>query len=131
MTTTDMMQDLVDFHIKFGLEYTGKPRWRLEPYMLEDFRATCMREEVNEYMSAKNRASRLDALVDLIYFALGTAYLHGFGPIFYEAWDRVHAANMSKIRSPASVISAQRGNRFDVIKPPNFRPPDLTDLVQR
>lgn len=73
----------------------------------------------------------LDALVDLVYVALGTAHLHGFD--FNEAWRRVHAANMKKIRAPsaeASKESTGRGHAFDVIKPPGWEPPSHKDLVE-
>jgi hypothetical protein len=123
-----MMQDLVDFSERFGLTYNGPPS-HIAPREMEEFRSNCMYEEVEEYDTARTIDHKLDALIDLIYFALGTAYLHGFAPIFYEAWRRVHAANMRKVRSPASEESTARGSAFDVVKPPGFVPPDLSDLT--
>jgi predicted HAD superfamily Cof-like phosphohydrolase len=121
-----MMQDIIDFHKKFGLDYDGPPREL--PMVLAGFRVACMREEVKEYLVADTHFDRLDAIIDLVYFALGTVYLHGYAPVFDEAWRRVHAANMRKMRSPASEESAARGSAFDVIKPPGFEPPVIRDL---
>jgi predicted HAD superfamily Cof-like phosphohydrolase len=140
----DMVDDIAQFHEKFGLEYNGKPR--LLPYRLQEFRSKFMSEELSEYnlaITAGNHESQLDllsrdeitsdlekaldALVDLVYVALGTSYMHGFN--FREAWRRVHSANMKKIRVERADQSS-RGSLFDVIKPPGWRPPSHTDLVE-
>ena len=115
--------DIFEFHEKFGIAYYGPPR-ELPPDLFE-FRVKFMSEEVEEYAEAAyegNKAKMFDALVDLIYVALGTAHLHGFQ--FDEAWSRVHAANMTKVKGPS-----ERSALYDVIKPPGFVPPDLSDLV--
>lgn len=144
----DMMKDILDFHRKFGIEYEGKPRM-LDPE-LYSFRSRFMREEYREYilsteglinelsmvvrdpgMIVIHMEKALDALVDLVYVALGTAHLHGFD--FNEAWRRVHAANMKKIRAPnaeASMAATGRGHAADVIKPPGWEPPSHKDLVE-
>jgi predicted HAD superfamily Cof-like phosphohydrolase len=131
--------DIEQFHRKFDLIYEGKPR--VLPYDLGKFRIRFLIEETAEYQSAVSRAAldlsssrspddqmakALDALVDLVYVALGTAYLHGFD--FNEAWRRVHEANMKKIRA-ADVSQSTRGSLHDVIKPPEWEPPSLVDLV--
>ena len=72
---------------------------------------------------------QLDALVDLTYVVLGTAYLQ-FGPdVFHEAWKRVQAANMAKVRAQ-SADESKRGSTFDVVKPAGWTPPDHHDLVK-
>ncbi len=103
---------------------------------LVSFRVAFMLEELLEYMQAQRRGDiekALDALIDLMYVLLGTAHLHGFNyqdgdhlPIFEEAWRRVHAANMAKIKGgEASARSAS----FDVVKPEGWRPPRFDDLL--
>lgn len=122
----DMMKDIREFHEKFGLEYNGFPR--LLPSDLSDFRQTFIREELTEYFNADmdgDKVGCLDALVDLVYVALGTAYLHGFD--FEEAWRRVHEANMKKVRADSPEAS-KRGSSYDVVKPIGWTPPDLSDL---
>jgi predicted HAD superfamily Cof-like phosphohydrolase len=86
-------------------------------------------QSISEHISedgSPELVDQLDALVDLAYVVLGTAYLHGFR--FNEAWRRVHAANMAKVRAERAEQSA-RGSTFDVVKPPGWKPADLSDLV--
>jgi len=88
-----------------------------------------MNEEWQEYCDAHvvdDLEGMLDALVDLTYVVLGTAYLHGFD--FNEAFRRVHEANMKKVRAEAKTDS-KRGTAYDVVKPEGWTPPDLGDLV--
>lgn len=136
-----LTEHLAAFHVKFGLEYTGLPR--LLPGDLQDFRERFLGEEVTEYIEGRRvaddgirtnnpamvrdgLAQMLDGLVDLVYVALGTAYLHGFD--FDEAWRRVHGANMEKVRA-TSPLQSKRGSTFDVVKPQDWVAPDLSDLV--
>jgi predicted HAD superfamily Cof-like phosphohydrolase len=141
----DPMADIQDFHQKFGLEYTGKPR--VMDKELFKFRVNFIKEELEEYLEeqpmlesaldqpevdhrrvALGLHQQLDALVDLTYVVLGLAYLQ-FGPrIFREAWRRVQAANMAKVRCEREEDS-KRGSTFDVIKPEGWEPPDHHDLV--
>lgn len=99
-----------------------------------------------------NLKDALDALVDLQYVLLGTAYLMGLFNkkgvvvtvqetpdelpkprrvkvhIFEEAWRRIQAANMRKQRSLRG-DKAERGGQYDVVKPAGWRPPELNDLL--
>lgn len=81
----------------------------------------------------------LDALVDLEYVLLGTAIMMGFyspppigtskrGTIYGEAFDRVHAANMKKVKAVVATDS-KRGSTFDVVKPKGWEPPKFGDLL--
>ena len=204
MGMEEWFNDICAFHEKHQLEYDGGER--ALPDDLAKFRADFMIEELGEYEAAAlagNRASALDALVDLAYVAVGTAYLHGFpirpqstwplhvqvaimppdtpldpnslegelvlgmidepvreyfvarllrsfperihrsresvwevafrawagaqilGYDFDEAWRRVHAANMKKVRAPSA-----RSGSHDVVKPPGWTAPNLADLVR-
>ena len=130
----DILTDIIDFHEKFKIDYVGPPRQL--PKELEEFRSKFHLEEAREYAdiaainpegrSREDCAKQLDACVDMVYVALGTAYLHGYD--FAEAWKRVHAANMAKVRCERPGDSA-RGSTFDVIKPDGWIAPDLRDLV--
>jgi predicted HAD superfamily Cof-like phosphohydrolase len=152
LAVPDLMWDMAAFHEKFKLAYDGPPR-DLSPELLQ-FRTKFMVEELMEYafpdtapFSQQAReevmqffnaviplapgdtmalAKRFDALIDLAYVALGTAYLHGFP--FNEGWRRVQAANMLKVRAERADQS-QRGSTFDVVKPPGWKAPVLDDLV--
>jgi predicted HAD superfamily Cof-like phosphohydrolase len=144
----DFIGDIEAFHQKFGLEYVGKPR--ILPSDLFDFRSRFIDEELQEWREeqaglvvaltsddghpdhrrvALGLHQQLDALVDLTYVVLGAAYLQ-FGPtIFREAWRRVQAANMAKVRAERAEDS-KRGSAFDVVKPAGWEPPDHHDLVK-
>lgn len=148
----DMMQDIEEFHQKFGLEYVGKPRslasvMEDDEKSLFDFRTGFMNEELDEYIDVQDKLTekiedgdhggitkylelQLDALVDLTYVVLGTAYLQ-FGPsVFKDAWRRVHRANMKKVRATGGDDSrSKRSSSFDVVKPKGWEAPDHTDLV--
>ena len=144
--TKSHMQDIRDFHEKFNLEYNGKPR--ALPKELGDFRIDFKREELREYVRAthilnlelgndqpdpgvilEQLEDQLDAMVDMVYVILGTAYLHGFGDRWQEAWNRVHHANMQKVRALAAADS-KRGSTFDVVKPAGWEKPTHKDLVE-
>jgi len=120
----DLLEDIEKFHEKFGREYRDYPRHLCKKE--KEFRVTCLKEECREYEQATTMEEELDAIVDLVYFALGTAYRHGFP--FYQAWEKVHAANMKKIAAKRDEDS-KRGNKLDIIKPEGWEPPDLSDLV--
>lgn len=123
----DMLQDVVDFHVKHGINYVGPVR-NLPPELAK-FRDLRQQEEQQEYLDATTMEEKLDALVDAAYILFGTAHLHGITPkIFYEAWRRVHAANMRKER--ASVNNPGKyGDSNDIVKSPEWVEPDLKDLV--
>ena len=87
-------KDVDEFLHKFGLNYKG-PR-RMLPPSLSTHRIAHMTEELEEYITASSKEEKLDALIDLVYLAVGTALLHGFD--FDGAWKEVHKANMEKVR---------------------------------
>lgn len=118
----DMMNDIREFYEHFGRGYDGPPREL--PLDLYLFRMRFMGEELGEYQDAyrdHDKVKQLDALVDLAYVVLGTAYLQGFD--FDEAWRRVHIANMKKV-----IGTTHRGEN-DISKPPGWKAADLSDLV--
>ena len=139
-----LIEDIRDFHVKHGLGYDGPPR--VLSYELFPFRHKFMIEEADEWCEAQknlyqairhdpevdaadithNMAKALDAIVDVLYITLGNAYLQGFTEKeIGEAWQRVHAANMQKVRGPSA-----RSDKFDIVKPPGWEPPKLDDLVE-
>ena len=118
--------DVAACYRKFGLGYEGPPR------ELDDktsaFRIKFLREELEEYERAVESGDvpgQFDALVDLVYVALGTALLHGFP--WKEGWDEVQRANISKERSETS----KRGTGPDLIKPPGWQAPNIEGVLAR
>ena len=125
MWKPDLIEDVEEFHEKYGLEYKDPISRHLLPEEKE-FRARCMLEELQEYIAAKTLEEEVDAIIDLIYFALGTSYRHGFN--FYDGWKSVHKSNMSKVRAEKKEDS-KRDFELDVVKPDNWKAPELDDAV--
>lgn len=118
------IQDLPVHEIKVnGQAYPGS----LPPHR-KDFRAKFLFEELKEYTDAESIADEIDALVDLIYVAIGALLEMGVNPI--KAFEPVQEANMAKLRG-----ETKRGEVYDAVKPPGWTPPDheavLRDLVLR
>lgn len=128
-----MFQDVLQFHRKFGFHIPLKPKSLSGE--LRTVKRNHLIEELAEYSNAEHglkrpkniRVKELDAIVDLIYVALGVAVLSGYNK-FDEAWKRVHAANMKKKRAKKRSES-KRGSKFDVVKPAGWEAPVLEDLV--
>ena len=79
-----------------------------------------MSEEIEEFVDAGIKGDMVgvaDALADVIYVALGTAYQMGLP--FQVIWDHVHRANMRKVRG-----ATKRGNRIDARTPEGWVSPE-------
>jgi predicted HAD superfamily Cof-like phosphohydrolase len=127
--TNQFVEDLRIFHEKFGLVYEGPPR--LLPPDLFKFRSKFLGEELQEFIDATQEemdlAKAFDALVDITYVAIGTAYLMGLP--FERGWELVQAANMRKVRAAIDGSDSKRGSGYDVVKPGGWAPPDLRPLL--
>lgn len=120
----DMVTAVKIFHEKFEISYDGPPRI-LDDELLNN-RLKFLFEELTELTDAAvvdDQEGILDALVDLVYVALGTAHLMGLN--FDEAFRRVHMANMKKEQAHEGTYKG------GIIKPFGWVPPDLSDLVAR
>lgn len=123
-----MYQDIKEFHEEFGLRYDGVPKQLDEE--TAKFRIKFMHEELNEYCKACEEGDlegQFDALIDLAYVALGTAYMQGLP--FDKGWDEVHSCNMLKARAGPNGEGSKRGSPLDVIKPMDWQGPRLGPLL--
>jgi predicted HAD superfamily Cof-like phosphohydrolase len=156
--TTDNFEDVGNFHRKFGLHYVGAAGegWLAgpqaeDPHLLE-FRAKFLCEELEEFLNGmgirlsislwdavqhhiitdvdpQSDAQMADALVDLVYVALGTAHLRGYP--WPELWDDVQRANMEKQRATGDDDALSvRKSKFDVVKPPGWQPPHTREIMR-
>lgn len=125
--------DVGKFHEKFGLDNTtfrdvGPREWDSE---LMNFRADFLKEELDEFTDAaadQDIAGVADALIDLVYVAMGTAHLLGLP---WEAlWTEVQRANMDKQRAAVDGSDSKRGSAFDVVKPEGWRSPDIAKILE-
>ena len=124
----DLIKDIDQFHKKFGFEKNEKVGIP-DNNEIVNFRTSFLMEELAEYTQAitkKDAAGALDALVDIVYIALGTAWL--FNLPFEKAWNEVQKANMSKVRAKSK--SKKRGTAFDVIKPQGWQAPNIERIVE-
>ena len=128
MDKDTLIRDIDAFHKKFGFEKNEKVGIP-DNNELVNFRTAFLMEELAEYTNAitkKDAAGALDALVDIVYIALGTAWL--FNLPFEKAWQEVQKANMSKVR--AKDKTGKRGTKFDVIKPKDWKAPNIERIIE-
>jgi predicted HAD superfamily Cof-like phosphohydrolase len=123
--------DVGAFHEKFGLRHGPKD---VGPAEISDellqFRLNFLKEELQEFEDGSkvmDHAMMADALVDLVYVALGTAHLFGYP--WQRLWNDVQRANMAKMRATAASQSA-RNTAFDVIKPEGWTPPRTEEILR-
>lgn len=103
--------------------YCASSNGDIQEFMLK--RIGFMQEELSEMALAASKASPdeiADAIVDLIYFATGTAVLLNL-PL-REIWDKVHDTNMQKV----SGVS-KRGIEGDAQKPDDFEAPNICNIL--
>ena len=97
---------------------------------LEDMRFSLIREEFGEVSDesglGNHPAGMLKELADLIYVTYGYAATYGWD--LDEAVRRVHVSNMSKLGPDNKPLKRPDGK---VLKGPNYKKPDLSDLVLR
>lgn len=126
--------DVGAFHQKFGLPSnnidSSGPR-DVEPEVLE-FRTKFLEEELKEFKDAADvgdNAKMFDALIDLVYVAMGTAHLFGYP--WHWGWELVQEANMAKIRAKSDGSDSVRGSSWDVVKPEGWQPPNIEGILEQ
>lgn len=93
MNLDDAYDDVKEFHSRFGHPVCEAPT--LLAAERAKARAAWMSEEVAEFLEAETVPDQADAMIDLIYFAVGTLVEMGVRP--QKLFDIVHAANMTKL----------------------------------
>ncbi len=129
--TCKMFEDVRAFHRKFKLAPRASYSHLPTGDDLLAYRSAFLAEELAEFdvaVETDDVVGALDALIDLVYVALGTADLCGMSGVWEAAWDEVQRANLAK-RRVASAAESGRGSTYDVVKPPGWRPPDVAGIV--
>jgi predicted HAD superfamily Cof-like phosphohydrolase len=117
----EMLGDVQRFNEEIvGLQTPGEP-WPMSSDVFVR-RTTHLKEELEELRNASDWEGQADALVDLIYVALGGLVEMGVTPGF--VFDLVHDANMRKRRGTNQGRPDSGGD--DAIKPEGWNPPDLS-----
>lgn len=118
-SSNSLFDDVTEFQVKIlGIAAIIQPK--LLGSHDFDHAVACLEEELDELQAAyhdNDLVGVADALADLIYFALGTAYKMGLP--FNEIWAAVHKANMSKVRGVT-----KRGHECDAKKPDSWVGPE-------
>lgn len=120
--TPSMFEDVAEFHEQILKQFESPPHMLDDDTMLN--RLFFLAEEIGELHEAadsKDIVGAADALADLVYVALGTAYLMGLP--FNDIWTAVHRANMAK--QPGVT---KRGMANDAIKPEGWVGPEAQIL---
>jgi predicted HAD superfamily Cof-like phosphohydrolase len=121
------------FHQKFGSLTHYHPRLpqTREEYLNIETNVNHLSEELDEIDKAweeGNIVELADGLVDLVYVALGVA--HKLGLPWDALFAEVHRANMTKRRA-TSAAESTRGSIYDIVKPENFIPPQIEEVLRR
>ena len=105
------------FHKSFNHPVEEKPT-RISKEQAEN-RANWMKEEIQEFLDADTTVDQADAMIDLMYFALGTMVEMGVNP--EPLFDIVQEANMAKLWPDGQVRYRSDGK---IMKPDNWTPPE-------
>ncbi len=109
--------DVREFHEKFGHPLAESTRKvQNSPGLIP---GQWMNEEVAEFLVAEDIYEQADAMIDLIYFALGTMVEMGLEPD--ELFDIVQKANMAKLWPDGKPHYNPKDNK--VLKPEGWEDP--------
>jgi len=123
-----MSRDVAAFHALVLNTYAeATPSLISMEYCME--RARFLHEELTEFTDSAATGDIVgvsDALADIVYVALGTAYKMGLP--FDKIWDAVQEANMRKVPG-----QTKRGNAVDARKPEGWVGPEaaIARAIQR
>lgn len=110
-------EDVKKFHKAFNHPVSETPVL-LKPERVA-VRHSWLQEEIDEFVDAKTIADQADAMIDTIYFAVGTLVEMGVQP--QELFEIVQAANMAKLW-PDGKPHYNEHNK--VIKPEGWEDPE-------
>lgn len=123
--TNNMFFKIKSMHDQFGITAEALPTFTARE---KAFRIEAMREEIDEYEHAETIDDELDAIIDLLVFAMGTLERQGLLEIAEEAFGRVMIANCNKHLG----ANNKRGSfSLDLVKPDNWKAPEFRDLLNR
>lgn len=122
------------FMEKYGLPYKVNYTDDIRLLTHEEFmfRYNFLLEEVEEFRKANETSDipeAIDALIDIIYVALGTLHMMQLDDQeFANHFAIVHKANMSKVRVGSAGLS-KRDSALDVVKPEGWKPPQHAEMI--
>lgn len=97
-----------------------------------DFRTAFLFEEISEFVRGygeRDLSKMSDALVDIVWVALGTA--HYLGIPFDALWKEVRRANMEKRPwQEGDQIKPRNTMGLEVTKPEGWKPPNIAGVIK-
>jgi predicted HAD superfamily Cof-like phosphohydrolase len=126
MKKTFISEQAKEFRTKYNLRNSQNREKRT-------YQKTLVIEEFKEFLEAEDHlyrdnptvvAEALKELADLVYVCY--QYAENMNWFLDEALHRVHESNMSKLGEDGKPIYREDGK---VLKGPNYKPPNLSDLV--
>ena len=125
MKKTFLSEQAKEFRTKYDLKNSDDRQTRAVQHglIVEEFKEF-LQAEVMLCMHGRNHQEDcLKELADLVYVCY--QYAENMGWFLDEAMNRVHVSNMSKLDEDGKPIYREDGK---VLKGPNYKPPDLSDL---
>lgn len=133
--------DVAEFHVSMGLPVSAESMVPTEisqtPTPIEfsafNYRLAFLFEEIRELIEGnvkQDLAKVADALVDIVWVALGTAHYAGIP--FDALWEEVKRANMEKRPwKEGDPIKPRNALGLEVVKPDGWRPPDIDGVLRK
>ena len=115
-----------EFRSKYGLRNSADRANRAvqQKLIVEEFKEFLEAEGMLFRHGRNHQEHALKELADLVYVCY--QYAENMGWFLDEALNRVHESNLSKLDEDGKPIYRDDGK---VLKGPNYKPPDLSDLV--
>ena len=125
MKRTFLSEQAKEFRSKYGIQNRAdrSNRARQHELIVEEFKEFLEAEGMLFMHGRNHQEHALKELADLVYVCY--QYAENMGWFLDEALNRVHLSNMSKLDEDGKPILREDGK---VLKGPNYKPPDLSDL---
>ncbi len=125
MKKTFLSQQAKEFRQKYNLKNSADRQTRSTQHKLivEEFKEFLEAEGMLFMHGRNHQEHALKELADLVYVCY--QYAENMGWFLDEALNRVHESNMSKLDKDGTPVYREDGK---VLKGPNYKPPDLSDL---
>ena len=126
MQKTFLSEQAKEFRSHYGIKNSSSlpSRNKQKNLIVEEFKEFLEAEGMLFRNNIEFPAEALKELADLVYVCY--QYADNMNWFLDEALDRVHKSNMSKLDEDGHPIYRDDGK---VLKGPNYKPPNLTDLV--
>jgi predicted HAD superfamily Cof-like phosphohydrolase len=125
MKKTFLSEQAKEFRSKYNLNSSADRQTRAVQHKLivEEFKEFLEAEGMLFMHGRNHQEHALKELADLVYVCY--QYAQNMGWLLDEALNRVHESNLSKLDEDGKPILREDGK---VLKGPNYKPPDLSDL---